>query len=78
MHKSKVSDKFQRPYERDEILEYSLCEWLCEMYGYWEREKAVVADSDIPKIKSFARYLKKYEFTYLHDRIVNYLDMAGV
>lgn len=76
--KSKVSDKFPRPYDRDETLEYSLCEWLCEMYAYWEKEKAVIADSDIPKIKSFALYLKKYEFTYLHDRIVKYLDMAGV
>lgn len=76
--KSKVSDKFPRPYDRDEILEYSLCEWLCEMYAYWEKENAVIAYSEIPKLKSFACYLKKYEFTYLNDRIVKYLDMAGV
>lgn len=76
--KSKVSDKFPRPYDRDETLEYSLCEWLYQMYDYWEKEKAVIADSDIPKIKSFALYLKKYEFTYLHDRIVKYLEMNGV
>lgn len=76
--KSKISEKFQRPYERDEILEYSVCEWLYQMYDYWEKEKAVIADNEIPKLKSFARYLKKYEFTYLYDRIVKYLEMIGV
>ena len=76
--KSKVSEKFQRPYDRDETLEYSLCEWLCEMYSYWEKEKAVIVDNEIPKLKSFALYLKKYEFTYLYERIVNYLEVAGV
>ena len=76
--KSKISDKFPRPYDRDEILEYSFCEFLCEMYDYWENENAVIADIEILKLKSFARYLKKYEFTYLYDRIVKYLDMVGV
>ena len=76
--KSKISEKFQRPYERDEILEYSVCEWLYKMYDYWEKEKAVIADNEIPKLKSFARYLKKYEFTYLYDRIVKYLKITGV
>ena len=76
--KSKVSDKFPRPYDRDETLEYSLCEWVYQMYDYWENENAVIAYIEIPKLKSFACYLKKYEFTYLHDRIVKYLDMAGV
>ena len=76
--KSKISEKFHRPYERDEILEYSVCEWICEMYDYWEKEKAVIADIEILKLKSFARYLKKYEFTYLYDRIVKYLEMIGV
>ena len=76
--KSKISEKFQRPYERDEILEYSVCEWLYKMYDYWEKEKAVIADNEIPKLKSFARYLKKYEFTYLYDRIVKYLEITGV
>lgn len=76
--KSKVSEKFQRPFDRDEILEYSLCEWLCKMYDYWEKEKAVIADCEIPKLKSLALYLKKYEFTYLYERIVKYLEMAGV
>lgn len=76
--KSKISEKFQRPYERDEILEYSVFEWICEMYDYWEKEKAVIADNEIPKLKSFALYLKKYEFTYLYERIVKYLEMVGV
>lgn len=76
--KSKISEKFQRPFDRDETLEYSLCEWLCEMYAYWENDKAVIADNEIPKLKSFALYLKKYEFTYLYERIVKYLEMAGV
>ena len=76
--KSKISEKFQRPYERDEILEYSVCEWLYQMYYYWEKEKAVIADNEIPKLKSFARYLKKYEFIYLYDRIVKYLEMIEV